>query len=224
MSETEEQNDMYEDQEGQICISESESESSSEDESQEIVIPPKKEKTSKKKLGVIEKDENGVTVKPKKYAQRKPMTAERKEALLLNLKKAREVRSALCAKRKQLELQKQLSKYEIQDASSDDNDDEEEVVLTKRKVIQEKAKSPKKEAHKLPKKKKSEAPVVIPDLDKVKKRKEQEDRLKLLEKIVSDQVKEKKKDKRKQTIINIQQPQAPVQPKIDMKKFLDLGL
>lgn len=227
----------------------SQSESSSDDSEEEIQIPqPKKTGRGASKygrvtstdIGKIERSDSPPPPPRRKYAPRKPLTEEGKQIRRDNLVKARAARSAYAAQRRVDELSQQLGKYKIRDAES--SSDEEEIILTskkKQKVLPTKAQEKRAKLDKaLPKQRKVEPQIDDTEkievdgsktLEKKRLRKQQEERLKVLEQMVLDQAKKEKKDRSRKTIINITPgdlEKAKVQPtSLEVKKlFLDLGI
>ena len=213
---------------------ESESESESESEVEEVVIPVKSKKTKKitpSKLGHIEQDPTPPPPPRKPYQVKDPAADRRKITSLKNLEKARAARSAKCAQRKQEELQRKLGQYEFKQESESESSDE-EIILTKRKTQQTLPKETpvlEKKVYTLPKEKKEKKKIVVdhPNTSSRKKKiKHLEQQVANLEQIVAQQSKDKKKDRRKKTIINIQNAPLVEEPlKVDKRKVLfDMGI
>jgi len=216
---------------------ESDSGTESESESEpEIITPAPKKATKAKKitpsnLGPIEEDPTPPPPPRKHFQMHNPVTDKRKIACIENLKKARAARSAKAALRKQEELQKQLGMYEFKQPSESESSDE-EIVLTKRKTQKTLPKEKpvyEKQVITLPKEKKEKEKIVLEHPSTIKKQKEiKELREKLanLEKIVIQQTLDKKKERRKKTIINVNTNEPVAEkPKLNVNETLNkLGL
>ena len=195
----------------------------------------KPQKISRTSLGEIERSDSPPPPPRVRKAPRKQSSEEVYQKRCENLAKARAARSALAAQKKKDKLQAELDRYDIREESSSSSEDE--IVLTKKRkqqvILSEKEqKKLETKTHTLPKIKEKEPKIEVDDVKSIAKRKARKLRdakLAALEEAVNKSAAEKKKDRRKTTIINVNSaPEKKAESKVTTeavtKLFLDLGI